>query len=404
VAISDTWLKANHKKDRAKPLEKADRDGLSARLSPKGKITFTIRYLYDSKPKRLDIGSYPLLSLKQARSENQRLKAELEQGHDPKIVRQLEKQAIMDAASFESLFRQWYEIYCKKNKKNHHEVLRSFEIHVFPKLGHLPAEKITLHSWLALLEEHATTRPGITDRILTNAKQVLKWGVKRQLIPTNHLSDINAKEDLQIKKGVGTRSLSDEEIRLVWQALENSRMSAKNKLYVKLCLIYGCRNGELRLSEKTHFDFEKMVWTIPTENHKLGKSSGKPLLRPIIPEIEPLIREAMTLSGKGKHLFNNNGTNKPMGQSAPLALPYNLMQWLRRHQNYEMEHWALHDLRKTARTNFSTLTEPHIAELMLGHKLPGSWQVYDHYDYLPEQAEAYKAWYERLMGISSNEM
>jgi hypothetical protein len=60
-----------------------------------------------------------------------------------------------------------------------------------------------------------------------------------------------------------------------------------------------------------------------------------------------------------------------MGKSAPLALPYNIMQWLRRHEEYEMKHWSIHDLRKTARTNFSTLTEPHIAEIMLGHKLPG---------------------------------
>lgn len=399
MAVSDTWLKANHKKVRAKPLEKTDRDGLSARLSPKGKVTFTLRYQYFGKAKRVDIGSYPLISLKKARAESQRLRASLEQGHDPKVVRQLEKKAIVGASSFEALFRQWYETYCKKNKKNHNEILRSFEIHVFPKLGALPAEKITLHAWLSLLEEHAQTRPGITDRILTNAKQVLKWGVKRQMISTNHLSDINAKEDLQIKKGVGTRSLSAEEIRLVWLALEKSRMSAKNKLYIKLCLFYGCRNGELRLSEKSHFDFKEKIWTIPAENHKLGKATGKPLLRPIIPEIEPLIKQAMTLSGDGTILFNNTGTNKPMGRSAPLALPYNIMQWLRRHQKYEMEHWSLHDLRKTARTNLSTLTEPHIAEIMLGHKLPGSWQVYDHYDYLPEQAEAYKGWWDRLVGI-----
>ena len=88
-----------------------------------------------------------------------------------------------------------------------------------------------------------------------------------------------------------------------------------------------------------------------------------------------------------------------MGQGAPLALPYNIRQWLRRHKDYEMAHWSIHDLRKTARTNFSTLTDPHIAEIMLGHRLPGSWQVYDFYDYLPEQKMAYQAWWERLMGI-----
>jgi len=228
MAISDTWLKANSGKARAERQEKTDHNGLSVRVTPKGKVIFQMRYRYSGAPKRLDIGSYPLMSLKDARAENQRLRAKLEQGHDPKVVRQVEKQAIVDASSFEAMFRQWYESYCKKNKKNHHDVLRSFEIHVFPKLGALPADQITLHSWLSLLEEHAQTRPGITDRILTNAKQVLKWGVKRQMIPTNHLSDINAKEDLQIKKSVGTRSLSPEEIRLVWLALEKSRMSSKN--------------------------------------------------------------------------------------------------------------------------------------------------------------------------------
>ena len=144
---------------------------------------------------------------------------------------------------------------------------------------------------------------------------------------------------------------------------------------------------------------QRPFWTVPPENHKLGKSSGKPLLRPIIPEAGAMIEDAIALSGEGKYLFNNSGTNEPMGQGAPLALPYNIMQWLRRHKDYEMKHWSIHDLRKTARTNLSSLTEPHIAEIMLGHRLPGSWQVYDHYDYLPEQKAAYAAWWERLMGI-----
>ncbi|MNJ01607.1 hypothetical protein D3C73_1612930 [compost metagenome] len=36
---------------------------------------------------------------------------------------------------------------------------------------------------------------------------------------------------------------------------------------------------------------------------------------------------------------------------------------------------------------------------MLGHKLPGSWQVYDQYDYLAEQKEAYSAWCQRLKSL-----
>ena len=85
--MSDTWLKANNGKDRGAIEERGDREGLGVRMTPKGKITFQIRYRYEGKPKRLDLGSYPLMSLKEARAEAQRLRARHEQGHDPQIVR-----------------------------------------------------------------------------------------------------------------------------------------------------------------------------------------------------------------------------------------------------------------------------------------------------------------------------
>jgi integrase len=189
---------------------------------------------------------------------------------------------------------------------------------VFPRIGKLPADKVTLHEWLGLLEKLAETRPGIAERILINAKQMLKWGVRRRLIAASPLAGINAKEDLQIKKVPGSCTLSSDEIVRVWRAIERSRIVAKNKLFPKLCLIYGCRNGELRLSEKSHVDFEKGVWTVPPGNHKLGHGSGKPLLRPIIPATEALLREALNLSGQGKHVFTNTGSAEQMGTGAPL--------------------------------------------------------------------------------------
>jgi len=173
-------------------------------------------------------------------------------------------------------------------------------------------------------------------------------------------------------------------------------MTDKNRLFLELCLLYGCRNGELRNAKKSDFDFDDKVWSVPPENHKMGKSSGKPLVRPITEQAERLIIEAMALSPNSEYLFTNNGTNDPMGQCVPLQLPYNIMQWLRRNKGHEMPHWSVHDLRRTARTNFSTLTNPHIAEIMLGHSLGKIWHTYDHHHYLEEQQRAYEKWSERL--------
>ena len=401
MAITESWLKANHSKKRNKALVKSDRDGVCVRVSPKGKITYSLRYYYNGKQTTADIGTYPLMTLKEARTENQRLRKKLEQGHDPKVVRQLERQAIIAAKSLEGLFDLWYESYCIKNKKGHFEIRRSFEIHVFGKggFGHLPADKVSLHTWLELLERLAETTPAIAERILVNAKQMLKFAVKRKLIPANPLSDIYAKEDLQIKKRSVDRHLSDEEIKMVWLAIDRSRITPKNKLFVKLCLIYGCRNGELRQSKKTDFDFEKKIWTIPPENHKLGKSTEKPLLRPITPTIEGYLKEAFELSAGSSHVFTNDGSDEVLGVRAPLAIPYNIMQYLRRKESFEIEHFSMHDLRRTCRSNLSSITEFHVAEIMLGHSIGRIVQTYDQYDYLKEQAEAYEKWCKRIFEI-----
>ena len=99
MALPDTWLRTNDGRERAALEERTDRDGLAARITPKGKITFQIRLRYDGRQHRLDIGSYPAMSLKEARAETLRLNGRAEQGHDPRIVRLLEKQAILKADS-----------------------------------------------------------------------------------------------------------------------------------------------------------------------------------------------------------------------------------------------------------------------------------------------------------------
>ncbi len=55
--------------------------------------------------------------------------------------------------------------------------------------------------------------------------------------------------------------------------------------------------------------------------------------------------------------------------------------------NEQVPHFTIHDLRRTAH-KLSELTEPHIAEIMLGHKLPGVWSVYDKHTYIEEMREA----------------
>lgn len=400
MAITDSWLKANHKKARPKPEEKADGEGLSVRASATGKLVFQMRYRWQGKPARLDLGSYPTMSLKQARVRLIEMKGALAEGRDPRQVMLEQRLVYTDEYTLEKIFMKWYEEYCLREKVSAPEILRSFELHVFPKLGDHAAERIPTYIWSELLEDLRDDVPTIAVRILLNAKQMYRWANRRRLLTSNPLSDFSAKEDLGVVKKTRGRALSDEEIEAFFLALRSTRMYEANKLYVCLCLILGCRNGELRqLRPHEDIDFEQGIWTIPLERSKTRKSSGQIVRRALIPPVIELMKQAMSMSASPDLMFATF-SGKEMSDRSTLCWPTRIQIRAER-LGRKMDHWTLHDLRKTARTNFSPLVPVHVAELMLGHSIKGVHGVYDYHDYLDEQRAAYTAWYEKLKPISS---
>lgn len=400
MALSDTWLKANHGKIREKSEEKPDRDAMSVRVTPKGKITFQIRFRHEGRHARIDIGSYPAVSLKDARERAVQIKGLIEQGIDPRVERQLQKhQATAANLSLIELFGQWNDKYLERSKRSHNEIRRSFEIHVFDHLGELPADRLTMGHWLSVLEPLADDKPAIAAKILANAKQMMVWAVRRQLCVNNTVANIDPSDDLHLEFVPKDRVLADDEIAMLWRAIMRSRMSIRNRIFLQLCMIYGCRSGELRATEKHHIDRVSMVWTIPPENHKMGEKTGKPIVRPIIPETLQLFDLAATLNDTAYMFVSTRDKASLISRGALLGLPYDIISYLEREEDVKMPHWSLHDLRRTMRTNMSSLAEPHIAEIMLGHALPLMWRTYDKHDYLDEQRQALVKWCERLRGI-----
>lgn len=52
----------------------------------------------------------------------------------------------------------------------------------------------------------------------------------------------------------------------------------------------------MRTAKKSDFDFQNHTWTIPPEQHKTGARSRKAIVRPLIPQVEVLIKQAFELS------------------------------------------------------------------------------------------------------------
>lgn len=407
MALSDSFLRSVHNKLSDKVSEKTDRDGLSVRISKAGKVVFQLRYRSDGKQKRVDLGTYPGMTLKDARDETIRLRRSAEEGFDPAIVLKEGRQKNAELHTVQQVITEWINVYATKNVKSHSQILRSYEIHIFPKIGNLLHDRVGPHTWLEILEAIAVDRESIARRLLGTANQAHAWAHRRKVVETKPLSDVKPR-DIGLKIRSTDRVLTDDEIRMLFDATDTMAMTRKNVLFLRLVLLFGCRTGELAAAKVDHFDMDSEVWTVPPENHKTGKR-GKSLNRPIIPAAREMLEEAMKLNGDSEFLFvrksgyeDKEGT--PMTSNSFLSVPNRIKTFSLEKRGKVMPHWSMHDLRRTARTRWSLLAPPHICEIMLGHSLPGIWAVYDHNDYLGEQRKAYTAWWSEVMRIVNGEL
>ncbi|SPP31544.1 hypothetical protein ARAF_0677 [Arsenophonus endosymbiont of Aleurodicus floccissimus] len=80
------------------------------------------------------------------------------------MVKRTRKQKSVEAKMVESVIRDWWEKSLKNAQIKAGEILRSFEIYVFPKIGNLPHDETHLYVWLSLIEEVVKVKPTIGAR------------------------------------------------------------------------------------------------------------------------------------------------------------------------------------------------------------------------------------------------
>lgn len=390
--ITDTWLKATKGKPQAAAFERTDRDGLSARVSLAGRVTWQLRFRLDGKQSWMDLGTYPEMTLAQARQEALRWRGVAQQGIDPRRARDEARQAASGALTVAAVVDCWLKNYAEKRIKNFTETRRRFELYLPERIAAMRADSVSRATWFALLDDVRDRAKEQARHLLGTLRQAHTYCQQRGLIENNPLDGIKPK-DLDISYKPRERALSEKEIGMVWHALELAAVSDNYRCLFKLLLITGARRGELAKARMCDFDLESGVWTVPAENSK----TGTPTKRPIIGPVRALVEQAFAYSAGNEFVFAaSNG--KPPHNGTLIGIPIRLQRDIERRVG-AMEHWAAHDLRRTARTFWSSLTQPHIAEKMLGHKLGGVWQVYDRHDYLEEQRAAYDAWWQKLRRI-----
>ncbi|HEJ6970403.1 TPA: tyrosine-type recombinase/integrase [Serratia marcescens] len=385
TVLTDAKLRKLNGKPIPKLIEMPDGGGLSIRITPLGLIVFQYRYRYAGKARRMTLGSYDEISLKEARDMVQEAKRVLAEGKDPITVKSMTLEEIAGAASVKDCLSYWTASAQAQRLVKLQYWERAFERHVIPYVGDMIVDEMQISHWQPVFKRMRTngaeTFAGI---MLSKLKQVFSYCLRTEKIRVNPIAALRI-SDVGKPVGVVKRYFSDDEIGTFWLALEGSRIVHQNKIFIKLLLLTGCRGVELRKAKKGEFDVKNRTWRVPAENSK----TRQPFVRGLSGDAAKLIEEAMSLYPNISQLFPPAIVQGDRPMSAGVLL--NMAEQLRNEMG--VHDWAMHDLRRTAKTKMSELgIEPHVSEKVLGHKLGGVLAVYDQHSYLKEQQNALDIW------------
>ncbi|MFZ5694289.1 MAG: tyrosine-type recombinase/integrase [Pseudomonadota bacterium] len=415
--FSDPWLrglKAAAPGTRDEWLD-AGESGLTVRVSPKRRISFWLIARYPEgdgtfgNPSRRALGDFrpadakdriyivkkgvTALTLDEARQKAREWKAMIAEGIDPgKPAQEPEPETEPDTIA--SVFAEYYKRHVMKEGqkdgrgkplaplRSASEIQRIFDHYIFDDLdgnerwrnrliGSISRRDVT--ELLDTIQDASGATQ--SDAVLAQLSAMFNWHAARG---DDFVSPIvRGMKRTKSSERKRKRVLSDEEIRIFWQACEAQGTFGA---FCQSLLLTLQRREKLRLM---HRDFVTSdgLWTIPTEDREKGNAEYirlSPLAMDIVKK-QPTSQSAPYIF-QGRLKGPINGFTKDKA-----ALDAKMEQIA----GYPIPHWVLHDLRRTGKTLMIRAgVSPHISERVMGHVIPGVEGVYDQHDYLAEKTAA----------------
>ena len=306
MPLNDRQIKNAKPTDTGKKAKLFDGGGLYLEVTPAGGKIFRLKYRIDGKEKTLTIGKYPAVSLSEARQAAENARRLLSDGQDPAAAKQQAKQERRAALlnTFAALTRRWHADNLHRWKSNHAErIMRYFETDVFPLIGEIPIDSITVGQIKQVLD-------CITTRGVSNtAEKVREWtGAVFDYAAMLEVTDRNPARALRkyiAKQPAKNRAaLPCEELTEFYRRLILADIEPANKIALLLLMLVFVRNTELRGGRWTEIDFQAATWTIPAERMKHEKTAPKPPHTvPLSDWALELLQELQDLTGNTPYLF-----------------------------------------------------------------------------------------------------
>lgn len=391
--LTDTKIRTAKSKEKTYRL--ADFEGLYLEVSPTGSKYWRLKYRFNKKEKRLAIGVYPRVSLKEARIQKDQAKDLLVKGIDPSAEKQRKRleeanpentfNAVADAW-INKMLPNWAPTTAKKRKALLENDLR-------PWLGEYQIKDIRTPDIVSVLERIADR--GTIDTA-NNAKQVLGQvcGYAKQLGKVEHNVATDLNNVLPVKR-TKHRAAIVEPQPFAQLLLDIELMKGTYIVRTALALmpLVFQRPGEVCSMEWKEVDFEKCQWVIPRSKKKERNQIDGDHIVPLSKQAIALLLDIQSLTGQYKYVFTNIRTRtKHMN-------PESLNKALRRLGYDTAKTQCAHGFRASARTLMDEQLKIRIewVEQQLAHKVKSPLgRAYDRTKFLPERHEMMQEWSDYL--------
>ena len=407
MALSDLTVRQAKAADKAYSLP--DTDGLGLVVAPTGGKSWHLRYYWLGKQKRISLGNYPEIGLREARTLRDEARALLAKGINPHTDRKQKRHAVKLAAdyTFKAVFDAWVEHRRKELKEGRQstlsQILRIFGKDVLPTLGKMSIYDIRRPQLLGVLARIEERKAFTTaEKVRTWLSQLFRYAlVIVEGLEANPASDLDVVAEPKPPVSHNPYLHLPELPNFLQKLRRYNPRGWQTQLGIRLLFLTGVRTGELRLATPDQFDLDRGLWIIPPQivkqlQDEMRKAGKRP--QDVPPYIVPLSLQAIeivryllgVMRPAQVHLLTHRSELKK-------RVSENTLNAALKRMGYE-DQLTGHGIRGTISTALNEIGYPKIwVDAQLSHSDPNKVSsAYNHAKYVEPRRRMMQDWADRL--------
>ena len=355
-----TVMQIRSLKPAERPYKVADADGLYLLVQPSGALLWRFRYRCCGIERKLSLGSFPDVSLPQARRKRDEAKAELDDGIDPvEEKRQRRLKAELAAQTTFGLVAEEYIQKMEREGKSRATLKKArWFLELLAGIAKRPIASVTPHELLDVLKR--VERRGHHEtalRLRSFAGRVFRYGFATLRTERNPADILRGALTVpRVKHHAAI--VEPEKVGELLRAIDGYQGRPETLHALRIAPHVFLRPGELRQAQWSEIDFAEKVWRVPAERTKMRQAHAVPLSRQVL----YLLQDLRSLARKSEFLF-------PALHTTKRPLSDNTLNVALRRLGFEHDEMTSHGFRAMASTllNESGLWHPDAIERALAH-------------------------------------